>query len=125
MAGTRKRVLVDALFNTRREESLVLASRSAPGEFHSFDRSKADMMLFHRPTRFEKGRPDWLAMDGYRRPRPIPAKLLPQSGRRLIQAFNASESVDAVPVDQVIVKAGEPAPVFMLPKGKFRFAFDE
>jgi len=123
--STRNPALIDAAFKGRREESLILVSRTAPAEFYSFDKTKADMTLFHRPTRLVKGRPDWLAMAGYRRPRPIPAELLPSSGRRLVQAFYAAEPADAVPVDQVLVSAGEPPPVFMLPKGKFRFAFQE
>jgi hypothetical protein len=125
LPGTRNRGLVDALFHSRAEESLVLVSQNAPGEFFTSDRTKTEMTVFHRPTTIVKGRPDWLAMNGYRRPRPIPAKLLPRSGRRLIQAFYAAEPADAVPVDQVLVTAGETVPAFMLPKGKFRFAFEE
>jgi hypothetical protein len=64
-------------------------------------------------------------MHGYRQPRVIPAQLLPKTGRRLVQAFVADESADAVPMDQVLVTAGEPAPVLMLPKGRYRFAFQD
>lgn len=123
--GTLDRMLVDAIFESRSEESLVLVSEKASGEFFSFDRTKTEMTVFQRPTTNVKGRPDWLAMNEYRRPRAIPVNLIPKSGRRLIQAFYASEPADAVPVDQVIVTSGDPPPVFMLPKGKFRFAFEE
>jgi len=84
-----------------------------------------DITVWHRPETLRRGRPDWLAMNGYRRPRAIPAKLLPREGRRLVQAFVAGESPDAVPMDQVLVTAGEKPPVFMLPKGKYRFAYQD
>jgi hypothetical protein len=50
---------------------------------------------------------------------------VPKSGRRLVQAFVANESADAVPMDQVIVEAGKPVPKLMLPKGKYRFAIQD
>ena len=84
-----------------------------------------DMFVFHKPVRLVDGRPYWLAMGGYRAPRKIPGKLLPRTGRRLVQALVANESANAVPMDQVLVTAGEKPPVFMLPKGKYRFAFQE
>jgi hypothetical protein len=101
--------------------SFVLESRTAENPFS--ESSAAEMYVYHRPTAIVRGRPDWLAMGGYRKPLEIPAKLLPKSGRRLVQAFVAGESADAVPMDQLLVTAGEPQPVFMLPKGKFRFAY--
>lgn len=84
-----------------------------------------DMYVYHPPTKIVRGRPDWLAMRGYRRPRPIPAKLLPREGRRLVQAFVEGESADAVPMDQVLVTAGKEPPVLMLPKGRYRFAVQD
>jgi len=100
--------------------SFVLESRTA--EYPFSGSPTAEMYVYHRPVAVVSGRPDWLAMDGYRRPHKIPAKLLPKSGRRLIQAFVSGESGDAIPMDQVLVTAGEAPPVFMLPKGNFRFA---
>ena len=83
------------------------------------------MQVWHRPESLREGRPHWLSMNGYRRARAIPAKLLPAQGRRLVQAFVAGESADAVPMDQVLVTAGEAPPVFMLPKGRYRFAYQD
>jgi hypothetical protein len=98
----------------------------SPTAEHPFSETPAvEMYVYHRPVAVIRGRPDWLAMDGYRKPYRIPAKLLPMSGRRLIQAFAAGESADAIPLDQVLVKAGEPPPVLMLPKGKFRFTYQD
>jgi hypothetical protein len=119
--GSRERALLDAIFATRADDAVVLADKTAPGAFNSPDPARIEMQVFHRPTKLLQGRPDWLAMGGYREPRAIPAKLLPKTGRRLVQAFVAGESADAVPVDQVLVMAGEPLPVFMLPEGRFRF----
>jgi len=103
--------------------SFVLESLTAE---HPFSGSAtAEMYVYHRPVAVVRGRPDWLAMDGYRKPHRIPAKLLPKSGRRLIQAFVAGESADAIPMDQVLVSAGKPPPVLMLPKGKYRFSFQD
>jgi hypothetical protein len=81
---------------------------------------KMDMQVFHPPTTLVDGRPSWLAMNGYREPVDIPAEWLPKSARVLVQAFVASEGDDAVPMDQVVLRAGEPAPVLMLPAGSYR-----
>lgn len=116
--SVRKAVLAKAPGNP-----LVLEAVGAGNPFSGS--SAVEMYVYHRPTALVRGRPDWLAMGGYRKPQEIPAKLLPKSGRRLVQAFVAGESADAVPMDQVLVAAGEPRPVFMLPQGKFRFAYQD
>jgi hypothetical protein len=101
-------------------DSAVLVSR-AGGGFWTI-KPGFDLTVLHRATRIEHGRPHWLAMGGYRAPWNVPAKLLPKKGRRLVQAFVANETADAVPVDQVIVEATKPPPKLMLPKGNYRFA---
>jgi hypothetical protein len=126
LPGSRDRALVDAIFAKTRDDIVVLASLAKPGEHYVFDRERVDMQVFHRPAKVaESGREDWLSVSGYRKPRKIPAELLPRQGRRLIQAFVEGESADAVPMDQVLVTAGEKPPMFMLPKGKYRFAWQE
>jgi hypothetical protein len=50
---------------------------------------------------------------------------LPKSGRRLVQAFWERESDGAIAVDQMIVHADRDIPMFMLPEGRYRFAFEE
>jgi hypothetical protein len=52
----------------------------------------------------------------------VPAKLRPQTGRVLIQAFIANDDADAVPVDQVVVNAGQKPPPLVVPRGPLRFA---
>jgi hypothetical protein len=125
LPGSRERSFLDAIFAATREDVVVLADRTRRGGYYAVDAGRVDMQVFHRPARVERAREDWLAMHGYRKPRVIPGDLLPASGRRLIQAFVENEAVDAVPMDQVLVTAGETPPVFMLPKGNFRFAYQE
>jgi hypothetical protein len=125
LPGTRDRSFLDAIFAATKDDVVVLADGKLRDRYYAFDPDRVDMQVFHRPPRIDRGREDWLAMHGYRKPRAIPTELLPASGRRLIQAFVANEAVDAVPMDQVLVTAGETPPVFMLPKGKYRFAYEE
>jgi hypothetical protein len=83
-----------------------------------------DLQVVHPRTHIQDGRPDWLAILG-RRPVEIPASLLPKSGTRLIQAFLANEAGDAIPIDQVLVTAGQPVPKLMLPKVSVRYAYQD
>jgi hypothetical protein len=117
--GERDRLLVDQVFAAFKGDSMVLASRQGPGFWNG---GPVDIQVWHRPVTLRHGRAHWLSMNGYRKPRAIPKDLLPAQGRRLIQAFVDGESVDAVPMDQVLVNAGDPNPPrLMLPKGKYRF----
>lgn len=84
-----------------------------------------DLQVLHPPVRHVDGRPDWLATMG-RVPQAIPPALLPVSGTRLVQAFGAGEAADAVPIDQVLVTAGQPAPKLMLPPDRaVRYAVED
>ena len=84
-----------------------------------------DLQVVHPPIRTVGGRPDWLQGTG-RRAVPIPAELLPKEGRRLIQVFGAGEATDAVPIDQVLVVAGEEPPLlYVLPRGEIRWAVQD
>ncbi|WP_230482504.1 hypothetical protein [Sphingomonas sp. Leaf21] len=76
-----------------------------------------DLQVYHPATRMVKGRPDWLAAMG-RKPMAIPAGFVPQKGERLVQAFIAGESDDAIPVDQVLLRAGEDVPALLVPGDK-------
>lgn len=75
-----------------------------------------DVQVVHPPIGSIGGRPDWLQRTG-RQATAIPAELLPSAGRRLIQAFAEGEAADAVPVDQVLVRAGVEPPVVYVPAG--------
>lgn len=88
-------------------------------------RNHVDMHVVFPRYAIREGRPGWLETLAGRTPRDIPANLLPTSGRRLIKAFRTSDGPDAVPTDNVMVEAGKPVPKLMLPKGEFRFAFED
>ena len=75
-----------------------------------------DLQVFHPPIRALRGRPDWLRHTG-RKAVEIPADLLPPMGRRLIQAFAEVEPPEAIPIDQVLVRAGDEPPVLYVPEG--------
>jgi hypothetical protein len=84
-----------------------------------------DLQVVHPPLRLLRGRPAWLWRIG-RRPVSIPRRLLPRSGRRLIQAFVAGEAADAVPLDQIVVEAGRRAPPLLVPPGtRIRWAHQD
>lgn len=76
-----------------------------------------DLQVVHPLQSYRHGRPSWLASLGGR-PVTIPVDLLPKAGKRLIQAFDVAEPVDAVPLDQVLAEAGKPAPILMLPPAR-------
>jgi len=50
----------------------------------------------------------------------IPKEIQTESGRVLVQAFIDTESVDSIPLDQFILRPGEPRPKLFLKAGKYR-----
>lgn len=86
---------------------------------------RVDMQVIYPRYAAHDGRPDWLRTLAGRSPRPIPAELLPKQGRRIIKALRVDSVKEAVPADVVIVEAGKPAPVLMLPPGEFRYVYEE
>lgn len=81
---------------------------------------KVDMQVFHPPVAMTRGRPDWLALDGRRELVEIPAELLLEGARVLVQAFGDEEGDDAIPVDQVAWPGTGDPPALWLPKGNYR-----
>lgn len=55
----------------------------------------------------------------------IPLELLPKKGKRLIYAYHLNDPLDAAPADVIMVEEGKSIPKLMLPKGEFRFAFED
>lgn len=100
--------------------SVVPMAGGRPVNFGALGRV-IDLEVAHPPTHLERGRPDWLYALG-RSPIEVPRNLRPRTGRVLVQAFLANEAPDAVPVDQVIVRAGEDPPPLLVPPGPIRFA---
>lgn len=106
-----------------RDRSVVLTAGSKPLVIGDY-RGAVDLQVVHPPTQRIDGRPDWLAAMN-RTPTAIPARLLPKRGSRLIQAFLAREGEDAIPIDQVLVSAGNPPPMLMLPAVPVRYAYQD
>lgn len=73
-----------------------------------------DLQVMHPRIRTVGGRPDWLRNTG-RRAVAVPSKLLPKRGRVLVQAYNSTDAIDAVPVDQALVTAGKTPPLIYVP----------
>ena len=88
-------------------------------------RGHVDMQVIYPRYAVHDGRPDWLRTLAGRSPHPIPAALLPKQGRRIVKALRLDAAQDAVPADVVLVEAGKPAPVLMLPPGEFRYLYEE
>ncbi len=83
---------------------------------------KYDLVVFHPRSVYERGRPTWLSMGGLRHAVALPEQHRPTPGSSyLAQAFYPAEKdKDAIPVDQIEYRSGEPVPCLWLPKGEFR-----
>ena len=83
-----------------------------------------DLQVVHPRRSYSSGRPAWLVELGGKQ-MPVPRHLLPEKGRRLIQAFAANAPSDAVPLDQVLVNAASLNAVLIVPDEPVRFAVQE
>lgn len=79
-----------------------------------------DLQVAHAPERLVGGRPDWLLAMG-RKPVPVPADLRPRGGTALVQAFLDGEGDDAIPVDQLVLAAGQSPPPLLVPAGPVHY----
>ncbi|HEX8449217.1 MAG TPA: hypothetical protein VF652_06460 [Allosphingosinicella sp.] len=122
-SSARRGLDARALVEPRIRESSVLRLGAGAANVGDFAHS-VDLQVFHPRTRLIHGRPDWLVRMG-RTARPVPSSLLPVRGRRLVQAFLAGEKEGAIPIDQVLVEAGKPAPWLMLPRRPVRYAVQD
>jgi hypothetical protein len=118
--GAKDRALYSALKSRLGTRSAVPMIGDKPLTFGDLGHA-VDLQVAHPPVRLVRGRPDWLFAMG-RSALQVPAKLRPRTGRVLVQAYLASESPDAVPVDQVVVTAGQKPPPLLVPAGRLRFA---
>lgn len=83
-----------------------------------------DLQVIHPRRSYRFGRPAWLVELGGKR-LPIPRRLLPAKGRRLVQVFATGAPSDAVPLDQVIVSGSALSPALFVPAGPVRFAIQD
>jgi hypothetical protein len=79
-----------------------------------------DVQVFWPRQQLVDGRPDWLQRDLGREPYRVPeSKLANGKGHLLVQVFLQSEPERAIPVDQFLIRPGEPRrATMMLPSGK-------
>jgi hypothetical protein len=93
--------------------------KNSQGELWSMEPGKRDVTLFHPRSIYIDGRPSWLRLTNIRGPYRLPKDICKTSARCLVSARIATESVDAVPIDQLEVRAENKATVMMLPRGEF------
>ena len=79
---------------------------------------RVDLSVIHPVQREVGGRPDWLAMGGYRKPHRV--ALAPLGERSLVRAFVVGEPALAIAMDQILVPADAEAATLMLPAGDYR-----
>lgn len=116
-----------ALQKQAQQKAFVLTSGKSTYEVFGRYQGRVDMQIIHPPYKIDPftQRYEWLSILAGLSPLEVPQHLLPKHGRRVIYAYRLNEMVDAVPVDAVIAEAGKPLPKLMLPKGEFRFEFEE
>ncbi|KRA79724.1 hypothetical protein [Altererythrobacter sp. Root672] len=85
---------------------------------HPLDVYRVDLSVIHPVQHEVNGRPDWLAMDSYRKPHVV--ALEPLGARSLVRAFVAGEPEGAIAMDQMLVGSGVEAVTLMLPPGSYR-----
>ena len=79
---------------------------------------RVDLSVIHPVQREVGGRPDWLAMGGYRKPHRV--ALAPLGERSLVRAFVVGVPAQAIAMDQILVPADAEAATLMLPAGDYR-----
>lgn len=102
------------------DKPVVLRHKTTKAFFRADEQN--DLAVLHPRTRYENGRPTWLALGGRRKPHTLKTDVHPpQDASYLAQAFDAREQgPEAVPVDQMEYGGEEPVPTLWLPSGKFR-----
>ena len=94
---------------------------SETGEFFTvgaFPKS-VDIQIMHPVYPLKDGRPSWLQSLAGRQPLSPPGAGKPAAKDHLILARRQGTKRDSVPADAVLVKAGEPVPMLMVPAGRF------
>ncbi|MEM9823532.1 MAG: OmpA family protein, partial [Bacteroidota bacterium] len=79
-----------------------------------------DLQVFHPPSRYEKERPHWLKMNGYRQAFSFNPDKHGMSYPCLLMAYKPGEDIDfAVPMDAIELKNDNDPKALMLPKGTY------
>lgn len=116
-----------ALKKHKEKKAFVLKSMQSGYEVFSRYQHRVDMQVIHPHYDIDPQtkRYTWLSTLAELSHKAIPDSLIPKQGRRVIYAYRINETIDAVPVDAVMVEAGKPLPMLMPPPGEFRFEFEE
>ena len=77
-----------------------------------------DIQIIHPNYPVRDGRPTWLSTLAGRQPLQPPGAGQPSPKDKLILARRQGAKSGSVPVDAILVKAGEPVPVLMVPEGQ-------
>jgi hypothetical protein len=78
-----------------------------------------DIMVVHPVYPVKDGRPSWLTSLAGRQPLAPPGVGKPIPSDRLFLAKRPGVKTEIVPVDAILVRAGELVPALMVPEGKF------
>lgn len=110
-----------------KRQAFVLKSKEPGYQVFSSFNGRTDIQVIHPRYSIDPmtNRYEWLSSLAQLEPVNVPPELLPKQGRRVVYAFRTSESIDAIPVDAVVVESGKPTPKFMLPRGDYRFVVEE
>lgn len=100
---------------------VVLRAQNGQAEVFGTFPGGYDLQVTHPPYPVDPktGRAAWLSQLAGFKPMRIPQTLMPASGRRLVQALRQGAADDEVPLNAVLLTAGEKAPMLMLPPGPF------
>ncbi|QIG78978.1 glycoside hydrolase family 25 domain-containing protein [Stakelama tenebrarum] len=121
-AAARSDALVDAATARAQGRSVVFLSPDGSPLVIGRYAGLVDLQVVHPDLPRVGDRPGWIPALLHRTPTPVPAELLPETGTVLIQAFVATEGDAAIPVDQLLVTAGEAPGMLMLPDMPVRYA---
>lgn len=102
----------------RKDFTRPVVFQNSRREFWSRKDSGMDITVFSPRSVYTSGRPMWLRLGGDREQYLLPADVCQTETQCLVRARIATESADAVPVDQIEVR-GAAKTALMLPKGSF------
>ncbi len=82
--------------------------------------NKIDLTVFHPKQKMIEGRPDWLRMEGYRKPLILKNSDYFTKGSVMLQAFVENETKSPIAMDQIIIKDAKGTSTFLLPLGNYK-----
>ncbi|MEO1085342.1 MAG: hypothetical protein AAFY88_13975, partial [Acidobacteriota bacterium] len=97
-----------------------VAFRNPEGELWSLPNTDRDITVCSPRSVELEGRPTWLALGGLRRFVPLDESLCEGLEVCVVEARVEGEGPDAIPIDRVLVRAGEPVKALALPTGSFK-----